>query len=110
MYYCIILSVMFNFLKKNTFLICSSSKFKVTKYLFHKNITISFSMSSIALKSINTIRALSLDQVHGAKSGHQGVCLGMAPVAHVLWSQIMKYSPSQPKWVCNDRNHMPLNC
>ena len=38
--------------------------------------------------------------VQNANSGHPGAPMGMAPMAHVLWTKIMNYSPSNPKWVC----------
>jgi len=55
------------------------------------------------LKCINTIRALSADLPQAANSGHPGAAMGCAPMAHVLWSEVMNYSPSQPKWWNRDR-------
>lgn len=55
------------------------------------------------LKCVNTIRALSADQPSAAKSGHPGAPMGCAPMAHVLWSEVMKYSPSRPEWLNRDR-------
>ena len=52
---------------------------------------------------INTIRALSIDQVQAANSGHPGAPMGMAPIAYVLWKEIMKYSSSSPEWINRDR-------
>ncbi|HLZ75377.1 transketolase [Phenylobacterium sp.] len=51
----------------------------------------------------NAIRALSMDAVHRAKSGHQGMPLGMADVATVLFTKFLKYDASQPSWADRDR-------
>jgi transketolase len=51
----------------------------------------------------NAIRALSMDAVHRAKSGHQGMPLGMADVATVLWTRFLKFDASQPHWPDRDR-------
>ena len=55
------------------------------------------------LKCINTIRAISADMPSAAKSGHPGAPMGCAPMAHLLWSEVMNYSPSKPKWINRDR-------
>ncbi|MDX6575477.1 MAG: transketolase, partial [Blastocatellia bacterium] len=52
---------------------------------------------------INTIRALTLDAVQKAKSGHPGLPLGAAPMAYVLWTKFMRYNPRNPKWENRDR-------
>jgi transketolase len=52
---------------------------------------------------INTIRALSIDAVQRAESGHPGLPLGMAPAAYVLWTRFMRYNPKHPKWTNRDR-------
>ena len=52
---------------------------------------------------VNTIRALSIDGVEKAKSGHPGMPMGMADVAYVLWSRYLKHSPSNPDWPDRDR-------
>ena len=51
----------------------------------------------------NAIRVLSMDAVHRAKSGHQGMPLGMADVATVLFTQAMKYDAADPDWPDRDR-------
>jgi transketolase len=51
----------------------------------------------------NAIRVLSMDAVHKAKSGHQGMPLGMADVATALWTQALKYDASDPHWPDRDR-------
>ncbi len=53
--------------------------------------------------SINTIRALSLDAVQKANSGHPGLPLGMAPAAYVLWTKFLRHNPRNPKWFGRDR-------
>jgi transketolase len=51
----------------------------------------------------NAIRALSMDAVQKAKSGHPGAPMGMADIAEVLWNSHMKYNPNNAKWVDRDR-------
>ncbi|HZZ32632.1 MAG TPA: transketolase, partial [Phenylobacterium sp.] len=51
----------------------------------------------------NAIRALSMDAVHRAKSGHQGMPMGMADVATVLFTKFLKYDASRPDWADRDR-------
>jgi len=52
---------------------------------------------------INTIRALTLDAVQKAKSGHPGLPLGAAPMAYVLWTRFLRHNPKNPKWDNRDR-------
>src|SRR5437868_9123352 len=52
---------------------------------------------------INTIRALTLDAVQKANSGHPGLPLGAAPMAYVLWTRFMGYNPRNPNWENRDR-------
>ncbi len=51
----------------------------------------------------NAIRALSMDAVEAAKSGHVGLPLGMADAATVLYSKFMKHNPADPDWADRDR-------
>ena len=51
----------------------------------------------------NAIRALSMDAVQAANSGHPGMPMGMADVASVLWSQYLKFDPADPRWPDRDR-------
>jgi transketolase len=51
----------------------------------------------------NAIRALSMDAVQKANSGHPGAPLGMADIAEVLWNDFLKHNPANPKWVDRDR-------
>ncbi|OLF71758.1 transketolase [Maricaulis sp. W15] len=59
----------------------------------------SVSMSDMA----NAIRALSMDAVERANSGHPGMPMGMADVATVLWAKHMKFDPTAPGWADRDR-------
>ena len=52
---------------------------------------------------INTIRALTLDAVQKANSGHPGLPLGAAPMAYVLWTRFLRHNPANPKWENRDR-------
>jgi transketolase len=51
----------------------------------------------------NAIRALSMDAVQQANSGHPGAPMGMADIAEVLWNDYLKHNPSNPKWADRDR-------
>ncbi|MBW8752686.1 MAG: transketolase [Sphingomonadales bacterium] len=51
----------------------------------------------------NAIRALSMDAVQAANSGHPGMPMGMADVATVLYSKFLKFDPAAPKWPDRDR-------
>mmetsp|Transcript_25803 Transcript_25803/g.39590 ORF Transcript_25803/g.39590 Transcript_25803/m.39590 type:complete len:689 (-) Transcript_25803:13-2079(-) len=58
---------------------------------------------ALELKCVNTIRAVSADQPEAANSGHPGAPMGCAPMAYLLWTELMKYSGSDPKWLGRDR-------
>jgi len=51
----------------------------------------------------NAIRALSMDAVQKAKSGHPGAPMGMADIAEVLWNSHLKYNPANANWADRDR-------
>jgi len=51
----------------------------------------------------NAIRALSMDSVQKAKSGHPGAPMGMADIAEVLWNDFLEHDPSDPAWFDRDR-------
>ncbi|MCJ8303036.1 transketolase [Shewanella sp.] len=51
----------------------------------------------------NAIRALSMDAVQKANSGHPGAPMGMADIAEVLWNDFLKHNPNNPEWVDRDR-------
>jgi len=51
----------------------------------------------------NAIRALSMDAVQKAKSGHPGAPMGMADIAEVLWNDHLKHNPGNPRWADRDR-------
>ena len=51
----------------------------------------------------NAIRALSMDAVQKANSGHPGAPMGMADIAEVLWNDFMNHNPSNPQWSNRDR-------
>ena len=51
----------------------------------------------------NAIRALAMDAVEAAKSGHPGLPMGAADIATVLFTQVLKFDPSDPKWPDRDR-------
>ena len=51
----------------------------------------------------NAIRALSMDAVQKANSGHPGAPMGMADIAEVLWNDFMRHNPANPEWADRDR-------
>ena len=51
----------------------------------------------------NAIRALAMDAVQKAKSGHPGMPMGMADIATALWSRYLRFNPADPKWLGRDR-------
>lgn len=51
----------------------------------------------------NAIRALSMDAVQKANSGHPGAPMGMADIAEVLWNDFLKHNPTDPTWYDRDR-------
>ena len=51
----------------------------------------------------NAVRALSMDAVEAANSGHPGMPMGMADIAEVLWNDFLRHNPSHPKWFNRDR-------
>jgi len=53
--------------------------------------------------AIALIRGLAMDAPLAAKSGHQGTAMSLAPLAHVLFSRIMRFDPKDPAWLNRDR-------
>ncbi|WFD35636.1 transketolase [Malassezia cuniculi] len=62
-----------------------------------------FTPSAVDEKAIATIRALAADVVANANSGHPGAPMGLAPLAHVLWSQFLSCDPNDSRWLNRDR-------
>ncbi len=54
-------------------------------------------------QSIALIRGLAMDAPLKAKSGHQGTAMSLAPLAHVLYSRVLRHHPQQPQWFNRDR-------
>ncbi len=52
---------------------------------------------------VNTIRALAMDAVQQANSGHPGAPMGAAPMAHALWTRFFRHNPGNPEWPDRDR-------
>ena len=51
----------------------------------------------------NAIRALAMDAVQAANSGHPGMPMGMAEIAEVLWNDFLRHNPGNPQWANRDR-------
>ncbi|HNL79418.1 MAG TPA: transketolase, partial [Agitococcus sp.] len=63
-------------------------------------------MPAVALpqrRLANAIRALAMDAVQKANSGHPGAPMGMADIAEVLWRGVFKHNPKNPNWINRDR-------
>jgi transketolase len=54
-------------------------------------------------RAVAVIRGLAMDAPHAARSGHQGTAMALAPLAHVLWSRILRFDPADPAWPDRDR-------
>ncbi|HEY3141343.1 MAG TPA: transketolase [Acidimicrobiales bacterium] len=54
-------------------------------------------------RAINVIRGLAMDAPQAANSGHPGTAMALAPLAHVLWTRILRYDPAAPQWPDRDR-------
>ncbi len=59
--------------------------------------------AALEAQAISVIRGLAMDAPHQARSGHQGTAMAMAPLAHVLWTRIMRYDADDPAWPDRDR-------
>lgn len=59
--------------------------------------------NSLSLRAADNLRILALSMVEQAKSGHPGGAMGGADFAHILFSEYMEYSPSDPEWIARDR-------
>lgn len=55
------------------------------------------------LKVVNNMRALGLDMIKEANSGHPGIVLGAAPILYMLYAKHLKFNPSDDKWINRDR-------
>ena len=54
-------------------------------------------------RGVDTVRALAMDAVQKAGSGHPGTAMSLAPVAYLLYQKVMRYDPSEPHWPGRDR-------
>lgn len=61
------------------------------------------SFTEVDQLAVATLRTLSIDAIERANSGHPGLPMGAAPMAHVLWSRFLRYQPERPDWVNRDR-------
>ena len=53
--------------------------------------------------AIDVVRGLAMDAVQGAKSGHSGTAMALAPLAHVLFHRVLRHDPAEPAWPDRDR-------
>jgi transketolase len=59
--------------------------------------------NDIEQRAIAVVRGLAMDAPHKARSGHQGTAMALAPLAHVLFTRVMRYDASEPDWPDRDR-------
>jgi transketolase len=59
--------------------------------------------SEIEQLSIDTIRTLSMDMVQKANAGHPGTAMALAPIAYLLYTEVMRHNPASPHWPDRDR-------
>ena len=59
--------------------------------------------SDIEQLSIDTIRTLSMDAVQQANAGHPGTAMALAPLAYLLYHEVMRHNPASPHWPNRDR-------
>jgi transketolase len=59
--------------------------------------------SDLEQLSIDTIRTLSMDAVQQANAGHPGTAMALAPLAYLLYTEVMEHNPANPHWVDRDR-------
>ena len=60
-------------------------------------------MSPVEQLGINVVRGLAMDMPRRANSGHPGTAMALAPLAHVLWTKVMRYDAAAPAWPDRDR-------
>jgi transketolase len=58
---------------------------------------------SLEQRAINVVRGLAMDAPQAANSGHPGTAMALAPLAHILWTRILRYDPDAPDWPDRDR-------
>jgi transketolase len=66
-------------------------------------VTVTTDQLSLDELCVNTIRALSMDAVQQANSGHPGTPMALAPIAYTLYTRVMKHNPKDPHWPGRDR-------
>jgi transketolase len=59
--------------------------------------------SELEQRSIDTIRTLSIDAVQQANAGHPGTAMALAPLAYLLYREVMRHNPTNPHWANRDR-------
>src|ERR671918_2447822 len=59
--------------------------------------------NDVEARAINVIRGLAMDAVEKANSGHPGTPMALAPLAHVLYTRILRYDAGDPAWPDRDR-------
>jgi transketolase len=60
------------------------------------------------VEGVTTVRGLAMDAVQNAGNGHPGTAMALAPLAHVLWTRVMRYDADSPEWF--DRDRFVLSC
>ncbi len=59
--------------------------------------------SDVDARAVDVIRALAMDAVEAAGSGHPGTAMSLAPAAYLLFQRLLRHDPTEPGWVGRDR-------
>ena len=74
-----------------------------TQSRWRSHMTVGTDQRALDELCVNTIRTLSMDAVQAANSGHPGTPMALAPIAYLLYTRVMRHSPSDPEWPGRDR-------
>jgi transketolase len=62
----------------------------------------------VDVRAVACIRGIAMDAIAKANSGHSGTAMALAPLAHVLWTRVLRFDPADPTWA--DRDRFVLSC
>jgi transketolase len=66
-------------------------------------VTAELNWSEVDQRAVDTVRVLAMDAVEKAGNGHPGTAMSLAPLAYLLYQRVMRYDPTDPKWIGRDR-------
>src|SRR5919198_675210 len=83
--------------------LANGSSMRSAEYNLHVPMDSSVTAKATDAELANSIRALAMDAVEAAKSGHPGMPMGMAEIAVALWKRHLRHNPANPAWPDRDR-------